>query len=99
MKDFPAIEGKIIRALYVKYQFERLELAKSDLLEMFGYNQFKIRELEKNAAETATVYRCGSFIDICNGPHIRYNKQIKAYKLRKVRCCCWRCANEQCDFN
>lgn len=80
------IETKMIRSLFVKHQFERLEIGKSDLLELFAYNKFKIDHINENVPDdgTATVYRCGTYIDICELPHVRYNKKIKAYKLRKV---------------
>lgn len=68
-----------------KQRFERLEVSKNDLLEMFAYNKFKLRVLEeKVTSEKTTVYRCGSLIDLCRGPHIRHTGRIKALKLLKV---------------
>ncbi|VEL31688.1 unnamed protein product, partial [Protopolystoma xenopodis] len=50
--------------------FERLEIKKADLLEMFAYNQFKLRILKERVnTPTTTVYRCGPLIDLCLGPH------------------------------
>lgn len=74
-----------MRVLFVKYPFERLELTKNQLLEIFSYNKFKIEQINKLDGDKATAYRCGSFIDICDGPLVRYNKKVAAYRLRKVR--------------
>jgi threonyl-tRNA synthetase len=68
-----------------KQPFERLEMKKEDLLEMFKYNPFKVRILnEKVNTPTTTVYRCGPLIDLCRGPHVRHTGKIKALKVTKV---------------
>lgn len=69
-----------------KQPFERLEMKKEDLLEMFKYNPFKVRILnEKVDTPTTTVYRCGPLIDLCRGPHVRHTGKIKALKVTKVK--------------
>jgi len=68
-----------------KQPFERLEMKKEDLLEMFKYNPFKVRILnEKVDTPTTTVYRCGPLIDLCRGPHVRHTGKVKALKVTKV---------------
>jgi threonyl-tRNA synthetase len=68
-----------------KQPFERLELTKDELIEMFSYNQFKVRILkEKIKEERTTVYRCGTLIDLCRGPHVRHTGNVKAFKVTKV---------------
>lgn len=60
-------------------------MTKEDLLEMFKYNEFKVRILnEKVQTPTTTVYRCGPLIDLCLGPHIRHTGKVKALKVTKV---------------
>lgn len=34
--------------------------------------------------EGSTVYRCGSLVDLCLGPHIQNTGKIKAFKIMKV---------------
>lgn len=68
-----------------KQPFERLELTKEELMEMFKYNPFKVRILnEKVNTPTTTVYRCGPLIDLCRGPHVRHTGKVKALKITKV---------------
>lgn len=60
-------------------------MKKSDLLEMFKYNEFKKRILnEKVTTDTTTVYKCGPLIDLCRGPHVRHTGKVKALKITKV---------------
>lgn len=83
--DFNVIEGVVKKIAKEKQNFERLELTKEQLLEMFDYNPFKVRILkEKVDTPTTTVYRCGPLIDLCRGPHVRHTGKVKAFKVTKV---------------
>jgi threonyl-tRNA synthetase len=84
-EDFGVLETSIKQIVKEKQPFERLELTKEQLLEMFDYNEFKVRILkEKVDTPTTTVYRCGPLIDLCRGPHVRHTGKIKALALTKV---------------
>ncbi|XP_051725406.1 threonine--tRNA ligase 1, cytoplasmic isoform X2 [Ctenopharyngodon idella] len=73
-----------------KQPFERLEISKETLLQMFKYNKFKCRILnEKVSTPTTTVYRCGPLIDLCRGPHVRHTGKIKALKIYKNSSTYW----------
>lgn len=83
--DFHVLEGLMKKISKEKQPFERLELTKEQLLEMFDYNPFKVRILkEKVNTPTTTVYRCGPLIDLCRGPHVRHTGKVKAMKVTKV---------------
>lgn len=84
--DFPYLEDLMKTITKEKQTFERLEVSKEDLLEMFSYNPFKVRILkEKVNTPSTTIYRCGPLIDLCRGPHVRHTGNIKALKVTKVR--------------
>ncbi|KAJ8925296.1 hypothetical protein NQ315_009125 [Exocentrus adspersus] len=88
--DFPVIENLMKGIVKEKQPFERLEMKKEDLLEMFKYNPFKVRILnEKVDTPTTTVYRCGPLIDLCRGPHVRHTGKIKALKVTKSSSTYW----------
>lgn len=75
------IAGKIIRE---RQPFERLELSKSDLLTMFSYNKYKQYIINRIPEGTSTtVYRCGTLIDLCRGPHVPNTGKIKAFDIMK----------------
>uniref|UniRef100_A0A668TFZ3 threonine--tRNA ligase n=1 Tax=Oreochromis aureus TaxID=47969 RepID=A0A668TFZ3_OREAU len=88
--DFPCLESLCKKIIKEKQPFERLEIKKETLLEMFKYNKFKCRILnEKVTTPTTTVYRCGPLIDLCRGPHVRHTGKIKALKIHKNSSTYW----------
>uniref|UniRef100_A0A672ZB15 threonine--tRNA ligase n=1 Tax=Sphaeramia orbicularis TaxID=375764 RepID=A0A672ZB15_9TELE len=88
--DFPCLENLCKKIIKEKQPFERLEIKKETLLEMFKYNKFKCRILnEKVTTPTTTVYRCGPLIDLCRGPHVRHTGKIKALKVHKNSSTYW----------
>ncbi|VVC93082.1 unnamed protein product [Leptidea sinapis] len=88
--DFQTVEGLVKKIAKEKQPFERLELTKEQLLEMFDYNPFKVRILkEKVNTPTTTVYRCGPLIDLCRGPHVRHTGKVKAFKVTKNSSTYW----------
>ncbi|XP_029916562.1 threonine--tRNA ligase 1, cytoplasmic [Myripristis murdjan] len=88
--DFPCLENLCKKIIKEKQPFERLEIKKETLLEMFKYNKFKCRILnEKVTTPTTTVYRCGPLIDLCRGPHVRHTGKIKAMKIHKNSSTYW----------
>lgn len=60
--------------------FQRLEVTKQQLIDMFKHNPFKQRLIEEKNIGDTTVYRCGSLIDMCRGPHLPHTGKAKAVK-------------------
>ncbi|XP_021022102.1 threonine--tRNA ligase 2, cytoplasmic [Mus caroli] len=88
--ELSALENICKTIMKEKQPFERLEVSKDTLLEMFKYNKFKCRILkEKVDTPTTTVYRCGPLIDLCKGPHVRHTGKIKAIKIFKNSSTYW----------
>ncbi|KAM6125461.1 LOW QUALITY PROTEIN: threonine--tRNA ligase 2, cytoplasmic [Phoenicopterus ruber ruber] len=87
--EFPLLENRC-NIIKEKQAFERLEVKKEILLDMFKYNKFKCRILnEKVNTPTTTIYRCGPLIDLCRGPHVRHTGKIKALKIFKNSSTYW----------
>lgn len=82
--EFSMIDKHIRKLLRDKIPFERIEVSKRQLLELFSYNKFKLKIIEEQIQESGTVYRCGSLVDLCTGPHIRHTGKIKILKLLTV---------------
>ncbi|XP_057254797.1 threonine--tRNA ligase 2, cytoplasmic [Pezoporus wallicus] len=88
--EFPLLENRCKNIMKEKQPFERLEVKKEILLDMFKYNKFKCRILhEKVNTATTTIYRCGPLIDLCRGPHVRHTGKIKALKILKNSSTYW----------
>jgi threonyl-tRNA synthetase len=88
--DFSSLESIMKTIVKEKQPFERLDVSKEKLVEMFKYNQFKLRILnDKVTTPTTTIYRCGSLIDLCRGPHVRHTGKIKAFTITKNSSTYW----------
>lgn len=83
--DYSAVEGIAKKAAKEKQKFERLELTKEQLLDMFKYNKYKQHVISTKIPDgtSSTVYRCGPLIDLCRGPHVPHTGRIKSFKLLK----------------
>lgn len=83
--DYNQLKTLAHSAIKEKQPFIRLEVSKSNLLEMFKHNPYKqylINDKIPDGSST-TVYRCGPLIDLCRGPHIPHTGRIKALEITK----------------
>ena len=84
--DWPPLESKASKFFKEKQPFERLHVSIADLKEMFGYSKYKMYYIENLLPpEGSTVYKCGTLVDLCLGPHIQNTGKIKAFQIMKVR--------------
>lgn len=83
--DYKPLKAIAEKAIKEKQPFERLELSKEDLLEMFAYNKYKQHIIKDKIPDgtSTTVYRCGPLIDLCRGPHVPNTGRIKAFEIMK----------------
>ncbi|KAL6721119.1 hypothetical protein ACLMJK_000219 [Lecanora helva] len=82
--DWPPLESKASRYLKEKQPFERLHVSIPHLKEMFGYSKYKMYYIENLLPpEGSTVYKCGTLVDLCLGPHIQNTGKIKAFQIMK----------------
>lgn len=52
---------------------------------MFSYSKYKLHYIDKLVTgEKSTVYRCGSLVDLCRGPHIQNTGKVKTFKIMQV---------------
>lgn len=83
--DWPPLESKASKFFKEKQAFERLHVSIPDLKEMFGYSKYKMYYIENLLPpEGSTVYKCGTLVDLCLGPHIQNTGKIKAFQIMKV---------------
>ncbi|KAM9294536.1 threonine--tRNA ligase, mitochondrial [Gastrophryne carolinensis] len=88
--DLLALEAVCKDLIGRRLPFQRVEATREDLLELFKYNKFKRQIIEDKVEATTSVYRCGTLVDLCQGPHVRHTGQIKALKLIKNSSAFWR---------
>lgn len=90
-KDYQGLETIMKKIVKDQQPFERLLVQKEDLLEMFNYNEFKLRLIHDKIPDgsSTTVYRCGPLIDLCKGPHVTSTGRIKVMKVVKNSSSYW----------
>ncbi|KAM9004867.1 threonine--tRNA ligase, mitochondrial isoform X2 [Sarcophilus harrisii] len=80
--ELPILEQTCQRIVAAAHPFRRLEASREQLGQLFKDNPFKLQQIEDKIKEpTATVYGCGTSVDLCKGPHLRHTGQIGVLKL------------------
>ena len=84
-EDIPKIEHEMKKIAKDGKRIVRHEISKSEALEMFKDDPYKIDLIER-MDEDETVISCytqGDFTDLCRGPHVETVKELKHFKLLK----------------
>jgi threonyl-tRNA synthetase len=86
-EDFPAIEKEMARIVSQNLPFERQVVSReqaTELLRKAGqtYKVERLADIPEGAE--ISLYRCGDFVDLCRGPHLKSTGEIKAFKLTSV---------------
>jgi threonyl-tRNA synthetase len=91
-EDLELIEETMKKIVKANYKIERFTLPRDEAIE-FVKSQDEPYKLEMlldlPEDEEISFYRQGDFTDLCAGPHVRYTKQIKAFKLLSVSGAYW----------
>ena len=87
-EDLAAIEAKMKEVIEENQSFRRTELPRAEAVELInkiGQTRYKLGRLDDiPEGEAISFYQNGEFIDLCAGTHVRYTKQIKAFKLLSI---------------
>ncbi|MCG2759570.1 MAG: threonine--tRNA ligase [Desulfobacteraceae bacterium] len=88
--DFPEIEEEIKRIIKAKIPFKRKMVTKSEALEFYRNEPYKLEMISELEDGTISLYEQGDFTDLCRGPHLPHTGLLKAIKLMKVSGAYWR---------
>jgi len=89
-EDLPAIEEKMRRRVASDVTFLREEISKDEARELFAEQPYKLELIDEIPEEKVSLYRHGSFVDLCQGPHVERTGQVRAFKLMNVAGAYWR---------
>jgi threonyl-tRNA synthetase len=89
-EDLPIIESKMKKLVAADLPFSRENLSKKDARSLFAKQPYKLELIKEIADEKVGVYRQGSFVDLCRGPHVASTGEIKAFKLVSIAGAYWR---------
>ncbi|MEI8067789.1 MAG: threonine--tRNA ligase [Candidatus Shapirobacteria bacterium] len=90
--DFAEIEAEMAKTIKANFPITREEINIDQAKELFKDNPYKMEWLNsiQDKGEVITIYKTGDeFVDLCSGPHLRYTKQIKAFKLLSIAGAYW----------
>jgi threonyl-tRNA synthetase len=88
--DFPKIEAEIKKIIKEKLPIQRREVPKSEALEFYKDEPYKIEMISDLEDGSISFYEQGEFTDLCRGPHIPHTGVAKFIKLIKVSGAYWR---------
>jgi len=98
--DLPLIEAKMKEIIAAREPFVREEVSKEEArklfaaqpykLELIAAQPYKLELIDEIPDEKVSLYRQGSFLDLCRGPHLNSTGEIKACKLVSIAGAYWR---------
>jgi threonyl-tRNA synthetase len=90
--DLLDIEKRMAAIAKEKQTFKREEISKGEALNYFGEkgDEYKLELISELNDGEITLYKSGTFTDLCRGPHIPNTGFIKAIKLLSIAGAYWR---------
>lgn len=96
-EDLPILEEKMKALIKANHPFERADISIDEAIEKFQrlsqiYKTKLLEDLKKAGEKKVSLYQCGTFVDLCRGPHLESTGEIdsKAFKLTKISGAYWR---------
>jgi len=96
-EDLPIIEAKMNEIIASDIPFVRQEVTKEEARQLFAAQPYKLELIDDIPDEKVSLYRQGSFVDLCRGPHMSSTGEIKAFKLINIAGAYWR-GDERCPM-
>ncbi len=89
-EDLPEIEAKMTEIIAGDAPFLREELSHDAARELFAEQPYKLELIDEIPEGEISLYRQGSFTDLCRGPHLATTGGIGAFKLLNIAGAYWR---------
>ena len=87
-EDLAKLEVEMKKVIDENQSFTRKEVSREEAIEIIkkiGQERYKLGRLaDIPQGEAISFYQNGEFIDLCAGTHVRYSKQVKAFKLLSI---------------
>jgi threonyl-tRNA synthetase len=87
-EDLARLEIEMKKVIDENQPFRRKEVSRDEaeaIIRSRGQERYKLGRLaDIPAGEAISLYENGEFIDLCAGTHVRYTKQVKAFKLLSI---------------
>jgi threonyl-tRNA synthetase len=87
--DLPVIESAMTQIIARDLPFTQEEVSKQEARDIFAQQPYKLELIDEIPDEKLSIYRQGSFVDLCRGPHVRSTGEITAFKLLSIAGAYW----------
>ena len=90
--DLPVIEAEMKKIAKGNHRFDRFTLGRDEAVAWAKEHDqdYKVELIEDLDVAEYSFYKHGDFTDLCAGPHVRYSKKLKHYRLTRVAGAYWR---------
>jgi threonyl-tRNA synthetase len=89
-EDLVVIEENMRKSVAAKAPFVREEMDKDIARQLFASQPYKLELIDELPDQSVTVYRSGSFVDLCRGPHVGSTGEVGPFKLLSIAGAYWR---------
>ncbi len=89
-EDLPIIESKMGEIISQNVPFVTEEMSKDEACKLFATQPYKLELINEISDTAVTIYKQGSFTDLCRGPHLTSTGEVKAFKLTHIAGAYWR---------
>ena len=89
-EDLPVIENKMREIINQNVPFIMEEMSKDEARKLFATQHYKLELINEIPDTSVTIYKQGSFTDLCRGPHLASTGEVKAFKLTHIAGAYWR---------
>jgi threonyl-tRNA synthetase len=89
-EDLPIIESKMGEIISQNVPFVTEEMSKDKACKLFATQPYKLELINEISDTAVTIYKQGSFTDLCRGPHLTSTGEVKAFKLTHIAGAYWR---------
>ena len=90
-EDLAKIEQEMKRIIKENSAFTREDIPSKDAIKLFKDigEDYKVKLIEELGQDKVSIYRHGSFVDLCRGPHVGSTGDVKAFKLLSIAGAYW----------
>jgi len=89
-EDLPVIESKMREIIAQDVPFVTEKVSKDEARKLFANQPYKLELIDEIPDAEVTIYRQGSFTDLCRGPHLPSTGGVRAFKLTHIAGAYWR---------
>jgi len=89
-EDLPIIENKMREIISQNVPFVTEGMSNNEAHKLFATQPYKLELINEIPDSTVTIYKQGSFTDLCRGPHLASTGEVKAFKLTHLAGAYWR---------